>query len=579
MFLLLSVLTAALVFAAIDLFPSSKVSLISPNSTFKNISGLITLNATMNDSRSNITNVTFRFIQTNASLYNATIFSDANNDTIFDNTSFNSSLVPDGLYNISLIAYNATNNDTGAFLLNSTIMGVIVDNTAPNVTMNTTSFNTTNTIPNFTMFMKDTIALTSNCALLFNGVSYNTTNITSGTSNVIKVNASGLSDGSYSVIASCTDWAGNNGNSTGNTSIINLSVDNAAPRITSASVGSLTTTAGTLTVVADDAVTGVSLCNVTGPVSPTSLTRSGSTTTYTLGLASLNEGITYSANVSCSDFNGFTNSTIVSFTTAVTAASSSSSSSSGGSGGSSSSAVTSGVTGQFQKQFWATAAAGEKNTLVVSKGDIGVTEVAFELSVMTYGVSMQVKKVESAPADAPKITSKVFQLVEITQVNVAKSLSGTAGITFKVPVSWLTTNNVDASNVALLRYHDGKWVALPTVVGEKSGDFVSFTAQTPGFSFFAISGTPGAASTPAPVAPVASTPAPVAPVASAPAPAAPVASAPAAEVTSTPVTSDDSSNGFPMWAIVILVILGVVVIVVIVKTIRAKPVQKSWNKK
>ncbi len=745
--------------AAVDLDTATKVNLIAPITNMSNVSGSIVLNATVNDSMSNITNLTFQFTRSGAVIYQTTLFNtSAFNHTTFQNTSFDTSLVGEGLFNITLVAYNTTSNSTGAFITNSSIISIVIDNNAPVIYLNTTTRNTTNaTQPllfmfndsvyvnatcsalwsgvsyntsiknngtqltfnpnatiadgsynvtavctdgslkqgnstginitidtvaplvtlvspvdngnvsggnnNFNLTITDTTAITSasfrvinnganisinltqfgadnrwstsyntsllsegmhfarivvndtmnwtnstttfefmvdytapvvtlntsaqnttnvtqpikfvfndtqfrnaSCSALWSGVSYNTSFVNNGTQLTFNPNAS-IADGSYNVTARCTDGSGNIGTSAG----VNISIDTEAPRMT-ATIGSITQTTATLTVVVEDVGSDVQTCNVTGPVN-SALTRSGVTGTWSLGLGSLNQAVTYNANVSCNDWHGFTNSTLVSFTTSTQSSSSSSSSSGGSSSGTSSVGVSTGVAGQFQKEFWASVPAGQSNTLDVTQGDMGVTAVTFALSEKTYGVSLQVKKVDAAPKDAPKIESKVFQVVEITQVNVAKSLQGTAAISFEVPTSWLVANNVDASQVVLLRYHDGKWVELPTVVGDKVGDVVRFTAQTPGFSFFAISGKAGA---PVSAASAATTPvsAPVESTAVQPVAQEPVAPA------STPsnVAVESESSGFPTWAIVVLVILGLIVVVVLVRSMRSKPETKSYRK-
>ena len=63
-----------------------------------------------------------------------------------------------------------------------------------------------------------------------------------------------------------------------------------------------------------------------------------------------------------------------------------------------------------------------------------------------------------------------------------------AVICFKVEKSWTQDNNIDTSSITLNRYDNGKWGQLPVNLTGKDNGFLYFTAKTPGFSSFAITG-------------------------------------------------------------------------------------------
>ena len=63
---------------------------------------------------------------------------------------------------------------------------------------------------------------------------------------------------------------------------------------------------------------------------------------------------------------------------------------------------------------------------------------------------------------------------------------GGAAISFRVPAAWLRAEGLVPADIALFRYHDGKWQELPTSVVREEGGWVHFEATTPGFSTFAI---------------------------------------------------------------------------------------------
>ncbi len=61
-----------------------------------------------------------------------------------------------------------------------------------------------------------------------------------------------------------------------------------------------------------------------------------------------------------------------------------------------------------------------------------------------------------------------------------------AVIGFKVEKAWLQDKGIDTSSIILSRYSDKKWNELPTTLLSEDDKYVYFTAETPGFSPFAI---------------------------------------------------------------------------------------------
>ena len=72
---------------------------------------------------------------------------------------------------------------------------------------------------------------------------------------------------------------------------------------------------------------------------------------------------------------------------------------------------------------------------------------------------------------------------------------GNAVVNFKVEKSWIQDKNIDKSSITLNRYSDTKWNALPTNLTGEDDKYLNFTAQTPGFSSFAITGKVAASGT------------------------------------------------------------------------------------
>jgi hypothetical protein len=86
----------------------------------------------------------------------------------------------------------------------------------------------------------------------------------------------------------------------------------------------------------------------------------------------------------------------------------------------------------------------------------------------------------------PAIVFQYIRLEPARYNSITKAL-----INFTVPQSWLDEKHIDKKSIVL--YHqtsDGGWEALPTTVLSTKDGTVYFSAQSTGFSLFAIAGTP-----------------------------------------------------------------------------------------
>jgi PGF-CTERM protein len=63
-----------------------------------------------------------------------------------------------------------------------------------------------------------------------------------------------------------------------------------------------------------------------------------------------------------------------------------------------------------------------------------------------------------------------------------------AVVSFKVPKSWVQDKKIDKSSITLNRYSDKTWNKLTTSLSSEDDSYLYFTAKTPGFSPFAITG-------------------------------------------------------------------------------------------
>ncbi|MEK6809694.1 MAG: hypothetical protein AABY40_03395, partial [Nanoarchaeota archaeon] len=139
-------LVALVIALNINMPTDGVTNLLSGNGNFQNLSGAVQLNLTMYGNASgttggagnpaqfsfNWTNVTFMFSNTSdAYMYNVTVLNSTQNDTYF-NTTFNTALLADGVYNLS-INYTNVSSDSGQNISQLGYSGynITIDNTPP----------------------------------------------------------------------------------------------------------------------------------------------------------------------------------------------------------------------------------------------------------------------------------------------------------------------------------------------------------------------------------------------------------------------------------------------------------------
>ena len=118
-------------------------------------------------------------------------------------------------------------------------------------------------------------------------------------------------------------------------------------------------------------------------------------------------------------------------------------------------------------------------TTVKNLTDLKVTVI--ELKDKPENISLRLEKNES-----------VYQYLDIKLTSdeeyVAEDDIDIMKFTFKVEQTWLAENNIDKKTILLIRYHDGKWQNLSTILLSENDTYVFFEAETPGCSTFAVIG-------------------------------------------------------------------------------------------
>ena len=330
-----------------------------------------------------------------------------------------------------------------------------------------------------------------------------------------------------------------------NTTIVAIS-DSTPHNISSISIGSISDTAATVTVVANESInlsinsTGSNVLTGSNYANKTTYSKSNSVT-----ISSLSASKVYNFTVISCDRAGncLTNNTL-GFTTsaaATTTTTTTTTSSSGGGGGGAAAPSNEAATASRRSD---SLAAGASAVLNINNAQIAVTGVMIEVKNAVTNAEIKVVSLVSNPYTAAA-AAKVYQYSQLSKSNIGELDASKITINFRVPTSWLTSNNVNENDVVLYRYSDGKWNALPTTKTGSDANNALYSAVTPGFSTFAIGGKEAAPTGEAPTAPTEEKPAE--------APSAPSAEAPKEEAPSEAKPGLSSST---MAFIVILIVVA-----------------------
>lgn len=99
-------------------------------------------------------------------------------------------------------------------------------------------------------------------------------------------------------------------------------------------------------------------------------------------------------------------------------------------------------------------------------------------------VRINIKRFTEIPQEIPRIEGmKIIVLWDIN-LDISKNTSVRGKIEFAVPIEAL--KGVDLKRIVALRLVDEKWVELPTKFLKEEGGFYHFSAETSGFSYFAL---------------------------------------------------------------------------------------------
>jgi PGF-pre-PGF domain-containing protein len=178
------------------------------------------------------------------------------------------------------------------------------------------------------------------------------------------------------------------------------------------------------------------------------------------------------------------------------------SSSSGGSNGGSSSGGSGGGGGGGSPEPQSNVEARELSQVFISNGSHVKFDFTQKATPVVY-VSLDSKKTAGKTTTIVEMLKEKSTLVsglpsdEIYKfLNIWVGNSGFASsenienavVCFKVEKAWVQDKKIDRSSITLNRYNDAKWNSLPASALSEDDKYIIFTAKTPGFSSFAITG-------------------------------------------------------------------------------------------
>ena len=132
---------------------------------------------------------------------------------------------------------------------------------------------------------------------------------------------------------------------------------------------------------------------------------------------------------------------------------------------------------------------GDPEEFRIRSGGSSIDLIEVEANERVNNVKIKVKKIRRLPSSVDETPSgQIYEYIDITASRLDDDEIADATIEFIVDKDWLSDNGFDKDDVVLLRYDedDEEWEELDTeVIGESSIE-VRYSADTPGFSTFAI---------------------------------------------------------------------------------------------
>ncbi len=128
---------------------------------------------------------------------------------------------------------------------------------------------------------------------------------------------------------------------------------------------------------------------------------------------------------------------------------------------------------------------GTSEIIEIDHSDVAFTRFTVNVVRTVGDVRIKVRDWTDSPTTVSP-AGEIYQYLEIDTSNLPSADIATAIIEFKVPKTWFTENSANKESVKLKRYVSNGWHDLTTTYTKAEGDYYYYSANTPGFSFFAI---------------------------------------------------------------------------------------------
>lgn len=460
--LLLAVLTSSFVFGL------AALNAISPSAS-QNVSGIVVLNASIDNGDGVVTNITFEFKDSdgngvlNQTVYNVTA-------RIFTNSTFDTAVLSDGTYNITIHATNGTANIT-----NSSIILLTIDNTGPNVS----AINSPASGADFTSGSITLNATVNDATLAVSSVLFNVSNSSGqqvllaagsgGATYNATLNLTALAEGNYNITVVANDTL----NNVNKTQYVGISVDRTGPSI-SIDEDSSTTTTITVDFSCSDGISGISSCEL--------ISEEGDVDEEDGIVSDLECGTTYTIEVEATDNAGNSHNESDEMTTDDCDDDNS------GGGGGNPTTTTKKVTTVKKSESWQEVTAGSSETMDGFSDEIAIEEILISVDEDAEDVKITVTKYDDTPSGVDEKSGEVYQYVEIDADNLEDKLSE-AVVLFRVEREWASDNNLANDSIRVYKFNEenDEWNELTTMLTESDTVNYYYEVILEDFSYFAIS--------------------------------------------------------------------------------------------
>lgn len=130
----------------------------------------------------------------------------------------------------------------------------------------------------------------------------------------------------------------------------------------------------------------------------------------------------------------------------------------------------------------------DKNIMQISEAKIAVNKIMFSAAKKVRGAEITIGNLVEQPDSVENIGGPVYQYIEIkTSDNINDSVISSVKIEFEVGRDWISAYSVNSSTVSMYRW-ENEWSKLDTKQTGSNNTHLFYLANSPGFSYFVISG-------------------------------------------------------------------------------------------